>query len=98
LRFPQKFLVRSQFLGWDDDSVVAEHIFERAGTVVATGYTVARFIDNRGRALVTADVAAQFGAPSKPEMPGHALAALARSKRAADGSASLSGSGASGVA
>lgn len=81
LRFPSKFVVKSQFLGWDDDAVVAQHVFERSGAVVATGYTVARFIDSKGKALVTADVAAQFGAPSKPVLPDHALAALARSKR-----------------
>lgn len=84
LRFPGKFVVKSQFLGWDDDAVIAQHVFERAGTVVATGYTVARFIDSRGKALKTSDVAAQFGAPSKPAIPDHALATLARSRRGAD--------------
>ncbi|TPW06706.1 MAG: thioesterase superfamily protein [Alphaproteobacteria bacterium] len=84
LRFPGKFVVKSQFLGWDDDAVIAQHVFERAGTVVATGYTVARFIDSRGKALKTSDVAAQFGAPSKPVIPDHALATLARSRRGVD--------------
>jgi acyl-CoA thioesterase FadM len=81
LRFPSKFVVRSQWLGWDDEAVVALHAFWRGETLVAEGYTVARFIDRRGKSLKIDDVAAAFGAPVRPEVPAHALAALARSKR-----------------
>lgn len=99
LRFPARFLVRSQFLGWDDDAVIALHVFERGETIVAQGYTIARFIDSKGKALRTGDVAAAFGAPSQPVLPAHAVAALARSRRdAPDGASSLAGSSASGVA
>lgn len=96
LRFPARFQVRTHWLGWDDEAVVALHIFERGAVVVAEGYTVARFIDRRGRGLRTGDVAAAFGAPVKPDMPDHALAALARARRS--GSPSLAASSISGVA
>lgn len=96
LRFPTRFVVRSQWLGWDDEAVVAVHRFVRGDTVVAEGYTVARFIDRKGKALKTDDVAAAFGAPVRPAMPDHALATLARARKS--GSASLAGSSTSGVA
>jgi acyl-CoA thioesterase FadM len=96
LRFPAKFEVRSQWLGWDDEAVVALHAFWRGETLVGEGYTVARFIDARGKGLRIDDVAAAFGAPVRPVMPGHALAALSRARKSE--SASLAGSSASGVA
>jgi len=97
LRFPAKFQVRSQFLGWDDDAVIALHTFERGDAIIAQGYTVARFIDSRGKSLSTNDVAAAFGAPVKPDLPDHALATLLRSKRTS-GASSFAGLSTSGVA
>ena len=91
LRFRARFEVRTQFLDYDDDALIALHTFERGETVVAQRYTVALFINSKERSLSTNEVAAALGAPVKPEMPDHALATLSRSRRTS-GASSLAGS------
>jgi acyl-CoA thioesterase FadM len=98
LRYPSKFRVRSQFLGWDDERIVASHRFLREDTVIASGYTVARFVDRKGKAVPIATVAAALKAPDAPPLQGEALAALERSRAASPASSSLAASSASGVA
>lgn len=89
LRHPQKFRVRSQFLGWDDARIIAVHQFIRAdGLVVARGYTVARFVDKRGKAVSIDVVATALNAPTSPPLPPEAAAVLARSRDAALASSS----------
>ena len=90
LRYPAKFTVTSQFLGWDDDRIVASHRFMRGETLIASGYTVARFVGRDGKATPIAEVAAALKAPSAPPLQGEALAALERSRAAAAAAASSS--------
>jgi acyl-CoA thioesterase FadM len=95
LRHPAKFRVRTQFLGWDEDRIVASHRFMRAETLIAYGHTVARFVDRKGKAVPIATVAAALNAPVPPPLQAEAVAALERSRAAASaGSASLAASGA----
>jgi acyl-CoA thioesterase FadM len=93
LRYPSKFLVRSQFLGWDGERIIASHRFMRGETPIAAGYTVARFVDRKGKAVPVAEVAAALNAPQSPPLPPEAQAVMERSRTAAaDVSASLAAS------
>lgn len=93
LRHPHKFKVRTQFLGWDDARIIASHEFIRAdGVRIASGYTVARFVDRKGKAVPIGEVASALKAPASPSLPAEAEAVLARSRDAALSSASLAGS------
>ena len=84
LRYPHKFSVRSQFLGWDADRIIASHRFTRGdGVLIATGYTVARFVDSKGKAVPVGTVAAALNAPEPPPLPAEAMAVLDRSRAAA---------------
>lgn len=97
LRYPSKFRVRTQFLGWDGERIVASHRFFRGETLIASGYTVARFVDRKGKAVPVSTVAAALNAPASPALPPDAAEVVERS-RAAAASASLAGSGTSGMA
>lgn len=98
LRYPAKFRVRTQFLGWDEDRIVASHRFMRGDTLIASGYTVARFVDRKGKATPIEEVASALKAPTAPPLQGEALAALERSRAASAASSSLAASSAAGVA
>jgi len=90
LRHPRRFVVKSQFLGWDEERIIASHRFVRDdGVVVASGYTVARFVDRKGRAVPVPVVASALKAPSPPPLPAEASEVMSRSRAAA---ASLAGS------
>ena len=79
LRYPHKFSVRSQFLGWDADRIIASHRFVRGdGVLIATGYTVARFVDNKGKAVPVGAVATALNAPEPPPLPAMSPAAPTR--------------------
>lgn len=93
LRYPARFRVRSQFLGWDEDRIIASHRFMRGDVLIASGYTVARFVDRKGKAVPIATVATALNAPAPPPLQAEAAAVLERSR-----SASLAASSASGVA
>lgn len=102
LRYPHKFSVHSQFLGWDADRIIASHRFVRGdGVLIASGWTVARFVDAKGKAVPVDVVASALGEPVAPQLQADALAVLERSKAAAaaaSGASSLAASSASGVA
>jgi acyl-CoA thioesterase FadM len=89
LRHPSKFRVRSQFLGWDEDRIIATHRFMRGEALIAEGYTVARFVDRKGKAVPIATVASALSAPESPALPPAAAAVLERSR-----ASSLAASGA----
>ncbi|HAH10115.1 MAG TPA: thioesterase [Alphaproteobacteria bacterium] len=74
LRWGQRFVIRTQFLGWDDDRVIARHIFERAdGKIAAQGYTVARFVSMKGERIPTATVLKLLGTdPASPALSAEA--------------------------
>ena len=94
LRYPHKFAVHSQFLGWDNDRIVASHRFVRGdGVLIATGYTVARFVDSKGKAVAMPVVAEALKAQASPSLSPEAAAVLQRSA-----AASLAGSSALGSA
>jgi len=83
LRYPHKFSVHSQFLGWDDDRIIASHRFVRGdGVLIAAGWTVARFVDNKGKAVPVGIVARALKAPDAPPLPQEATAVLERSRTA----------------
>lgn len=102
LRYPHKFAVHTQFLGWDNDRIIASHRFvRRDGVLIASGYTVARFVDTKGKAVPMPTVAAALKASASPPLPPEAVATLERSKAAtlaASGAASLAGSSDAGAA
>ena len=103
LRHPHRFSVHSQFLGWDNDRIVASHRFVRGdGVLIATGYTVARFVDAKGKAVPVPTVAEALNASASPPLSPDAAAAVERSKAATlaatAGAASLAGSSAFGSA
>jgi acyl-CoA thioesterase FadM len=83
LRWPQAFIVRTQLLGWDANTVVIRHVFERAkdGVVTTEGFTISRFISKTGERIETARVveALAISAPP-PALPASAAAALARAR------------------
>jgi len=84
LRYPQTFRVRTQFLGWDDTRIIASHLFIRKdGVTVARGYTVARFVDRRGKAVPLSVVVSALNAPASPTLTEEAEGVLARSRAAA---------------
>jgi acyl-CoA thioesterase FadM len=96
LRYPHKFSVRTQFLGWDTERIIASHRFTRGdGVLIATGWTVARFVDNKGKAVPVDIVAKALGAPEPPPLQADAAEVLERSRKAAAsaaGATSLAGS------
>lgn len=93
LRYPHKFTVHSQFLGWDNDRIVASHRFVRGdGVLIASGWTVARFVDSKGKAVPVPVVAAALKAPESPPLSQEAMAVLERSRSAAAGASSLAAS------
>ncbi|MDX2235449.1 MAG: acyl-CoA thioesterase [Hyphomonadaceae bacterium] len=96
LRYPSKFRVRTQFLGWDEERIIASHRFMRGETLIAAGYTVARFVDKKGKAVPVSVVAAALKAPVPPPLPAEAGAVMERSRGAA--AASLAASSVSGAA
>ena len=101
LRYPAKFRVTTQFLGWEDDRIVASHKFMRGdGVLIASGHTVARFVGRDGKAAPIATVAAALKAPAPPPLQGEPLEALNRSRAvaASAASSSLAASSVSGVA
>ena len=101
LRYPHKFTVHSQFLGWDADRIIASHRFVRGDDVlIATGWTVARFVDHKGKAVAVSLVADALKAPAAPPLPQEAMAVLERSRSVASatGVVSLAASSASGSA
>jgi acyl-CoA thioesterase FadM len=98
LRYPSKFRVRTQFLGWDNDRIIASHRFMRGETLLASGYTVARFVDRKGKAVPVPIVASALSAPAAQPLPAEAEAVMERSRSAAAASSSLAASSASGVA
>ena len=94
LRYPHRFSVHSQFLGWDADRIIASHRFVRGdGLLIASGWTVARFVDHKGKAVPVELVARALGAPEAPPLHADAMAVLERSR-----AASLAASGASSLA
>ncbi len=91
LRYPHKFTVHSQFLGWDNDRIVASHRFVRGdGVLIASGWTVARFVDSKGKAVPVPVVAAALKAPEAPPLPQEAIAVLERSRAASAASLAAS--------
>jgi acyl-CoA thioesterase FadM len=82
LRWPQRFLVRTRLLGWDEANVVLSHAFERAdGTTTAEGFTIARFVSRKGERIATAHVVEALGiGDAPPALAPSAAAALARAK------------------
>lgn len=86
LRAPMRFTVRTRFLGWDADYVIAQHIFERQdGKTAAEGFTVARFVSTKGERIGTAQVLALLGLPiASPPLPASAAAAIERARMGYD--------------
>jgi acyl-CoA thioesterase FadM len=82
LRWPQRFLVRTRLLGWDEANVIVSHAFERAdGTTTAEGLSISRFVSRKGERIATARVVEALGiAEAPPALPPTAAAALARAK------------------
>jgi acyl-CoA thioesterase FadM len=82
LRWPQRFVVRTRLLGWDEANVVLSHAFERAdGTTTAEGFTISRFVSRQGERIATARVVEALGiATPSPALAPTAAAALARAR------------------
>lgn len=85
LRFPQKFTVETTLLGWDDKYAILTHLFRRGGEPTAEGYTVARFVDTKGKRIPTGEVLALLGETGQsPPLPAQAQEVLARAKSGYD--------------
>lgn len=56
MRFPQKFELRTQMVGWDGSYICFSHEFHSKGKLIAESRMVARLV-GRKRARVTADMA-----------------------------------------
>jgi acyl-CoA thioesterase FadM len=82
LRWPQRFVVRTRLVGWDEARVILTHAFVRAdGETTAEGITIARFVGRNGERIETARVVEALGITAAPPAPPPAAAAaLARAK------------------
>jgi len=80
LRYPQKFRVRTHFMGADLERVICKHTFLRDDTTVAVGWTIARFVDRKGKPVPVVRVLDGLKTRS-PELPQEAIAVLDRMDR-----------------
>ncbi len=63
MRFPQKFELQTQMVGWQDTYMCFRHTFISGGKTIATSRMIARLV-GRGKERVTADMALEaLGTP-----------------------------------
>ena len=69
MKFPQKFVIQTDVPGWTENFIAVRHKVLSRGKEAATGLTLGRFIDNKGRTIPVARVLQEHGheAPS-PEL------------------------------
>lgn len=86
LRFPQRFSLETQVVGWTDRFVFYRCRFIRKGAVHAEGYTVMRFVSRADRRLVAIDTLyeAMGEDVERPPLPEDAAVIAARLEAAAD--------------
>ena len=69
LKVFQRYQLRSRIVFWDDETFYLQHIFQRHGRIVATGYVCASFLGPNG-AVCPPDVFAELAQTVvRPEMP-----------------------------